>query len=85
MRASDFAYSDGELEGWSRTTLSRPSIGSKETSTVYISKVDEKNKTIDIAVRGTANLDDAYIDIQTSKQLDKDTGTSFHRGFQMIA
>lgn len=85
MRASDLAYSDGELEGWSRTTLSRPSIGSKETTTVYISKIDEKNKTIDIAVRGTANLDDAYIDIQTSKQLDKDTGTSLHRGFQMIA
>ncbi|WP_434648351.1 lipase family protein [Pseudomonas sp. D1-2] len=83
--ASDLAYSDESLEGWTRTVLPRPSIGSKETSTVYISRSDDKNKTIDIAIRGTANIDDAYVDIQTSKKLDDNTGTSFHSGFKLIA
>ncbi len=85
LYASINAYREEPLYEWSKTSLNRPSIGSKETSTVYISRVDHDKKLIEIAVRGTANIDDAYIDIQTSKELDNETGTSFHHGFKLIA
>jgi hypothetical protein len=83
--ASAKSYEDNPGQNWTVTKIPRPSIGSGETSTIFISRADDTKKVIEVAVRGTSNIDDAYQDIQTEKIMDQETGTAFHQGFQTIA
>ena len=84
-RAANAVYANEPPEGWTMHRVPRPKLGTGEVESIYITKINHESRTLEIAVRGTNNIDDAYIDMQSRQDLSEMTGTSFHAGFQLIA
>ncbi len=85
VTASSAAYSESPPPGWEKHVVNRAKIGGGLAASVFIARVDKENKIIEISIRGTNNVDDAYSDIKSSQGLAVLTGTAFHRGFLEIS
>jgi hypothetical protein len=89
--AADDAYASDLREGWRRETISRnETFGANkawfgENGTIFIFKKDDERKIIEIAVRGTVNLDDLLRDMDSVAVADDIIGAPLHRGFRSLA
>jgi hypothetical protein len=78
------AYEPNAPSGWTRHALPRPALfGVAET--VVLTRADPSRKTIEVSIRGTANLDDAVSDLNATAVLDTDLQIPLHTGFRSIA
>jgi len=84
-RISLMTYADTVTPPWQRIVIPRAGKTLGETSTVILVRVDDQDKTVDVAVRGTDNLDDAIKDLDIAAVQDKRLGIPLHAGFQSIA
>ena len=84
-RAALLAYESTALpENWTRHSIDRPSSRGG-TQTVLITRLSERDRTIEVAIRGTASLDDALADLDAKAELDADLQIPLHAGFRSIA
>lgn len=71
--------------GWQRHEIARPRLLFGSAQTVLIARVDADDRMVEIAIRGTANLDDALADLRATAELDPDLQIPLHSGFRSIA
>ncbi len=86
-RAAEYAYYDAEKlpPGWRRLEINRAKSIFGAGKTIFIIKIDDASKTIQLAVRGTNNFDDAIQDLRISATIDPHLGFPVHSGFSAIA
>lgn len=83
--ASRAAYGEQAADGGRVIRVPRsPETGGK-SETVFHLLVSSENKRIDIAIRGTANLDDVLVDLNASAQIDDVLQIPLHSGFRSVA
>lgn len=85
VAASSAAYSESPPPDWEKHVVNRAKIGGGFAASIFITRVDKKSKIIEVSIRGTNNVDDAYSDIKSSQGLAALTGTAFHQGFLEIS
>lgn len=84
--ASSLAYTGAErAPGWRQYTIKRAANLFGADNTVIVLKKDPARKSIELAVRGTATLDDALKDINTRAIEDGFLQVPLHSGFRQIA
>ncbi|SOE87994.1 Lipase (class 3) [Caballeronia arationis] len=85
--ATYFDASDQRLEklGWVRYEVPRNRVISGAAVSVFLIRIDDSQKKIEIAIRGTDNFDDALRDLQIAAIPDKVLNFPLHAGFQSIA
>lgn len=79
------AYSPKIEAPWIKYEISRQGTVFGEAITVIIVKVDDEHKLVDIAIRGTENLDDTLHDLQIGAIPDTRLNIPIHAGFQSLA
>lgn len=86
-RASTMTYSDDDLSGssWQRITVPRQKTLFKDAVSIVFINVDHNGKSIQIAVRGTSNLDDVLYDLKAASTFDDELGFRLHSGFRTLA
>jgi predicted lipase len=85
-QASEKSYKPStKSNDWREFLIKRPKalFGSSETRVLI--RVDAERKTVEVVVRGTANLDDALRDLNIKAVRDEHLGIPIHSGFKNIA
>jgi hypothetical protein len=70
---------------WQRITVPRNKPLFRDAVSVVLLNVDNERKRIDIAVRGTVNLDDLMYDLKMVSTFDDELGFRLHSGFRTLA
>jgi hypothetical protein len=83
--AAGNAYNDTAPDGWTRVLIPRNQTIFGAADTVLIVKKDDALKRIEVAVRGTANLDDTLRDLRSQATLDDIIDVPLHTGFRALA
>lgn len=71
--------------GWKRIVVPREQSLFGDSVSVVLLRVDDNKKLVEIAVRGTENLDDALQDLKAKADYDNDLGFRIHSGFRTLA
>jgi hypothetical protein len=71
--------------GWSRVSIPRNQTIFGASDTILIVKKDDTLRRIEMAIRGTANLDDALRDLNSVATLDDIIDVPLHTGFRVLA
>jgi len=83
--AAGEAYSPEAPTGWTRVSLSRNQTIFGASDTILIVKKDDELRRIEMAVRGTANIDDVLRDLNSVATLDDIIDVPLHTGFRVLA
>lgn len=83
--AAGEAYSPEAPTGWIRVSLPRNQTIFGASDTVLIVRKDDTLRRIEIAIRGTANLDDLLRDLNSVATLDDVIDVPLHTGFRVLA
>lgn len=82
-------YSDDqdyiEKNGWKKISIERKKRLFESQKTVLLIRVNEQEKVVEIAIRGTSNLDDALVDLDAASTFDQKLGFRIHSGFAFLA
>lgn len=82
-------YSDDikkiEQAGWIQVSIPRKNRFFNSQESIVLLRFDKERETVEIAVRGTENLDDTLIDLDAKATFDSVLGFPLHKGFQLIA
>lgn len=70
---------------WARYTIDRPKALLGSSKTILIVRVNDADKVIEIAVRGTASLDDALKDLNAKLAAENKIHIPIHSGFLTVS
>jgi hypothetical protein len=84
-KIAKLTYSKNVEPGWSRISVPRSRTSFKKGETVFIFRVSKLEKIVDIAIRGTANLDDTLVDMNAKAEMDNVLEIPIHSGFRAVA
>lgn len=85
--ASLMAYSTDDVSqfGWKRLVIPRKQTLFGEAVSVVLLKLNDQTKSVDLAVRGTVNLEDVLQDLKAQAVFDEDLGFRVHSGFRALS
>ena len=78
-------YSGDVDENWTRYVIPRKGVILGKCRFVFLMRVDPNKKIIEIAIRGSDNLDDAARDLDIGAVQDARLNVPLHAGFQSVA
>lgn len=86
-KSAALTYSNDGFVGtnWQRITVPRQKPLFKDAVSIVLLNVNHRSKSIEIAVRGTANLDDVLYDLKAVSTFDEELGFRVHSGFRTLA
>jgi pimeloyl-ACP methyl ester carboxylesterase len=76
---------DGAGSDWKVIRVSRKQSSSGKGETVFLLRTLPLKQIVDIAIRGTENLDDALVDINAKAEMDDILEIPLHSGFRAVA
>lgn len=85
-KASLQAYgNDAFAANWKRHTIARPRTIFGSGETVVLTRVNEPEQTVEVAIRGTSSFDDVVRDLDAIAELDEQLSIPIHSGFRVVA
>ena len=83
--ASLATYDAQPPAGWRVIRIPRTTAGSNKGESMFHLRVSSLDKSVDIAIRGTANFDDVLVDLNAAAQMDEELQIPLHAGFRSVA
>lgn len=84
-RASLATYDAQPPAGWRVIRIPRTTPDSGKGETIFHLRVSSHDKSVDVAIRGTANFDDVLVDLNAAAQMDEELQIPLHTGFRSVA
>jgi pimeloyl-ACP methyl ester carboxylesterase len=85
MALKVYSPEDFAMLGWKRISIPREQSLFRDSTSVVLLHVDDRSKSVQIAIRGTENLDDAIFDLKANAVLDEELGIRLHSGFRTLS
>lgn len=83
--ASLATYEAQPPAGWRVIRIPRTAIGSNKGESMFLLRVSSFDKSVDVAIRGTANFDDVLVNLNAAAQMDEELQIPLHAGFRSVA
>lgn len=83
--ASLATYEAQPSAGWRVIRIPRSAPDGSKGESIFHLRVSPHDKTVDVAIRGTANFDDVLVDLNAAAQLDEELQIPLHTGFRSVA
>lgn len=85
MALQTYEPADTLPPGWQYIVVPRQRAWFRASASVVLLRVDDRRRSVEIAVRGTQTLDDALYDLKADAVLDEELGVRLHAGFRSLA
>jgi len=85
MALKSYSTDDLKKYGWKRINIPREQSLFRNSVSVVLLHIDDRTKSVQIAIRGTETLDDALHDLKARAVYDEELGFRLHSGFRSLS